>query len=278
MALGFLFLCGCGDDGTPRRDPAGESRCRVDGQVGWNLRPISSEHARAMAAYVRQTRVWDPAAPETEEMPVSWSRLNSDCEKRMVAVQVVLSSTAAPAEAPWRLVPADLGEENLSRLRKTPAIQVGGVGVYGRLRTRQRLLDYDRTPASEATLDLGWPMHFIALLNVEGTCKVMDLSAGDDPLEIPAWLSGFAEGGCAYRQDAALAAAPPPGEEDGCSYAFLGPFEAAILDDPTRIPGQLRDASSSFPAELQDDFGIPDPRTADLPFYLTEYTARPPEP
>lgn len=214
-----------------------------------------------MALYVRQTIVEGDGLK-----PISWSKLNSDCEKRMVAVQYVFTAGQSISGEPLVLRAENFSESNLKRLLQNPAIDVKGIGVYGTLGARQQLLNYNKTPASGRTIDIGWSTHFITLINVEGVCKIVDLSIGDEPVDIETWLSGFFNGTCKHEDDAV------PDKVGNCIYSILEPFTAAILNDPKEIPAALNNASKDFIKELANDFDV-QASAADLPWYLTGYTA-----
>ncbi len=247
-----LFTLAC----RPQDTPGPACSCSLPDDVQVRLCPVSEEQARETAFYARQTQL-NSSVPT----PISWSKLNSDCEKRMVVVQYVFAAGKDPSGIPLVLQPENFSEANLKRLASNPVIDVKGVLVFGTLGATQRLLNYDRTPASLRTRDVGWSSHYITLVNIQGICKVIDLSIGDEPIGIDAWLSGFYNGTCTHEGNA------------GCNYSIIEPFTAAILNDPTKIPAELTEASNNFLKELADDFDIHTATINDLPWYLTEYTA-----
>lgn len=244
-----MLVAACGKDDSPAPSCVGTL---PDGTTV-ALCPISAEQAKVMAFYARQTLV-DSSGPL---LPVSWSRLNTDCEKRMFVVQYTFSAGADPSGRPLTLRQEHFSEANLNQLARNPVNAVKGLRVTstGFMGATQRLLHYNRTLASSKTNDIGWDVHFITIVNIDGICKVIDLSVGDEPIGIEEWLSGF----CAAGE---------------CMYEVLEPFTAHILSDATKIPEDLSTASQDFMKELVRDFDIQNATVDKLPWYLTEYTFR----
>lgn len=213
------------------------------------LSPVSMERARTMAHYTRRTLV-DAGTP----MPVSWSKVNTDCEKRMQLVQYVFTAGSDPTGRPLTLRPENFSESNLKRLAEEPAIDVKGLAIYGQLGATQTLLNYNGTIASPQAFDVGWDIHFITIVNIDGIAKVIDLSVGDEPLDLEGWLSGFAK-------------AP-------FNYDPIDRFTALGRENPSHVPEDLSMASQAFLDDLKQTFGIQDPSLQDLPWFLTRYTAK----
>jgi len=192
--------------------------------------------------------------------------------------QVVLARLAMPAEIPITFCPEDFAADRLAELKAHPAIDSGGILIFAGpdFGPTQALLHYDGTPASDKTRSLGWLYHEIPVVNVQketGTCyMVLDLSAGNKPLEIDAWLSTLVEGGCDYDPETDIGSEAPVEPQMTCTYRFTELFYTFGFDDPTLIPGNLTQDSGLFLELLGDYWGIDNPKEEDLPYYLSRLT------
>jgi hypothetical protein len=257
------------------------------------MRPITRDEARALAAYARQLEVRSLGAVADE--PMAWSLINLQCSDRALAINWALAA-ADPArldEPPPPLRADDITDDSIAALHDAPAFDSARIFVNAPLVTTQRILDPSGT---EVALEPAyWPYHVGTVVNVEGTIEVIDLSVGDEPMSVDAWLASFVspEATCELRDEVdalnqwvywmqASGGAPgydpadaPPTPE--CVYYYVPLFQHR-WDLPPIGAIEARSLAESLVAQtvvfraMLADFGG-GYTDADIPHFLSEYEA-----
>lgn len=154
------------------------------------LRSITATGAEALGSYVRRLNV---AAASGGDQPVVWSLINLQCSDRALAINwaLALADLAALEGSPPPLRHAEVDAAMRERLLR-PSVDSARIFVQAPLVTVQTVVDPEGSSVLEPEAHY-WPYHVGAVLNVEGTLSVLDLSLGDRPVPIPEWLAAFTD-------------------------------------------------------------------------------------
>jgi hypothetical protein len=165
--------------------------------------------------------------------------------------------------------------------------------VAGPLVTRQTLVLPDGTDAPGEPDLYYWAYHHAVGISVDGTIKVLDLSTGDEPRDIQAWLSGFVEAGtpCYHLSDDEHQEVwvywnsvfgnfePPPQPARLCGYTFTPLFTFRRDQKPADLAEFIGFVPSTMVTQLEGmktvlrTKGVPDMAEDLLPGILSRYQA-----
>ena len=201
LCTGYLFLCGCGAGGNDgSADASGGADTGGGPPITPTLRPLSQASATQLIKYLRRMRVADGTNPTR---PVVWSMVNASCQDRAEVLEYGIAAAADPTSPNPVVMPDELTPQQIESLAASPAFDAVSINIAGPLVTSQTLILPDGTDAPEAPDRYYWPYHHTAAINVEGTMKVIDLSIGDEPIDVQTWISGFVDAGtpCFHMND-----------------------------------------------------------------------------
>ena len=158
------------------------------------LRSFTAAEATALGAAARRLRVV-PAGGAPR--PMAWAMVNVSCQERALALEYAIATAAESAAATGpeatALDEGALTAEAALALGDRAADVVAAINVTGPLVTQQTLVLPDGTEVFGERERYFWPYHHGAVLSVDGTPRVIDLSVGDTPIPIDDWLRGFVD-------------------------------------------------------------------------------------
>jgi hypothetical protein len=254
------------------------------------LRPISSTEAVELARYVRSAKTEDTGR---FAYSVAWSMVNQACDSRAELVNwTIATSPESLAGAVGPVVsPADLTQEKIGAVVASPTRDAAIIHIAGPLIAEQTLIDPDGKELVGNPQVVTWYDHMGAVVNVEGTMKVMDLSIGDTPIDIDSWLHSFIspQQPCFLMEDAEFKAVlaywlfvtssldlgmPRPPRVCGYQiYPLLqvqGNRAPASLED---LPSTLGGQNSAFQTVLTMKYGLTTTLER-IPAFLSRYRAK----
>jgi hypothetical protein len=289
-------MLGCdGDDATAER--ATDSEQDGDGSdqdavpLTPELSPISESDAERLGAYVREMKCSGDGNPAS---PIAWSAINGACQDRAQALQLAIAmADPSLSGVPQTLVDSDLNLEALKAIAASPTFDVATINAAGPFATFQTLVDPGGSPIGDHELFWWWSYHHGVVLNVDGELRVLDLSIGDAPVPIAAWLTGFVESpdDCVHAVDDIWSEvwvywnscyqnfeppAPPPVT---CAYTitpiFTFRWDQTVADEESAVIASVTTMNTQtevFRNTVSDSFGV-DLTDEDIASILTDYRA-----
>jgi len=236
------------------------------------LRPVTEEEAAALGAYARRLHVLTGGVLSAN----AWSMINISCQERALALEYAL----AAAETPLGDQPPPMNEDELTagrigELAANPAYDSAAINVTGPLIAEQTLVLPDGTSPTGDPISVTWPYHHGVVINVDGELRVLDLSAGDEPMPIDGWTHGFVDPAvsCFHMEEDEynllwgywLAVhnswIPDERPERLCGYTLTPIFtwrwdQDPLVDAVRFTPGAMLVQFEGFKTVLQSNYGI----------------------
>lgn len=256
LGLGLVLAGpGCGDGGGNNGD----------GAVFPELRSISQSQMEVLAPYVRLLQA---EVSGGDPRPVAWAMVNQSCQDRAQALEYAMATAPeSPGTEPPVMRESDITQEYISDLASDPNYDTATINVAGPLATLQTYVLPDGNPVTGTPQKYYWAYHHGVVVNVEGTLKVLDLSAGDEPLEIDEWIHNFLDPSVechhmnaedfldvwVYWNSAFSGFTPEPGTrpERLCGYTVTDMF--TFREDQT--PADLAEMIAFVPGTMQVQLG-----------------------
>jgi hypothetical protein len=272
------------------------------------LRAISAEQAVELAAYLRRVRVQGgtdempsrqlveaDAEDETGgETPIAWAMINASCEERALVLEYAAASSSFPLpEEPFVMREQDITAESVQALADNPGIDTATINIAGPLIMEAAFRTPDGWVLNGDPAIFYWAYHKGVVVNVEGTLKVIDLSTGDEPLDIDQWAHCLVDESvvCHHMDEdefitmkgywnsmmgAAYLPQDPP--ERICGYTITPMFTFRWDQTPMDLVEQLQWTPDSmitqtggFQSLLSMDYGVT-VSDEDAPWYTCGYT------
>ena len=306
VGLLTAFAIRCSDsehDGTPvdadsglapDADSDGDSAPDTDDPQVPELTPIASEVALQLGSYVRRLKV---RAADHDPYPVAWAFVNVSCEERALALEWAIATADPSLDGdPQTMDEAELTRERIQEVADNPSFDVASINITGPMVAEQYFIQPDGTEVGEMPFTLFWTYHHGAALNVDGTIKVLDLSQGDEPIDIDTWYSALVEPDVEcfpmgnkewqdvwiYWNSVLNGFELPPEPNRLCGYTITPMFKMRWdlpiqFDQLGWTPSTMEVQTLAFMTTLSDgrygyDLEIP---ISDVPFFTSRYVGKP---
>jgi hypothetical protein len=273
------------------------------------LQAISAEEADQLIAFLRQVRVrgvadeqpiralYDSGSEDdvSQEYPIAWAMINASCEERALVLEYAAASSSFPLpEEPFVMRAEDITAASVQALADNPGIDMATINIAGPLILEAVFRDPDGSALSGNPFIMYWAYHKGVVVNVEGTLKVIDLSTGDEPLDIDQWAHCLVDESvvCHHMQEdefirmkgywnsmmgAAYEPQDPP--ERICGYTITPMFTFRWDQNPMDLVDQLQwtpdtmvTQTEAFRSLLSMDYGVT-VNAGDESGYTCVYTA-----
>jgi len=247
LAVSFflVFLNGCGSSQEKPSLP--------------ELRVLSPSQAAELIPYVRKLKT---VVNNGNPRPNAWALVNASCQDRAIALEYAFAAaTDPPGAEPPAMRDSDLTPEKIMALAENPRYDVATLNVTGPLAALQTYVLPYGNPVTESSEKNYWAYHHAVAINIEGEIKVVDLSAGDEPLTIDEWVHSFVVSSIecihmnaddfhdlwVYWNSAFTGFEPGKRPQKLCGYTFTKMF--SFREDQT--PEDLADFIRSVPSTMQ---------------------------
>jgi len=255
-----------------------------------SLREITSEEAEQLVTYLRHVRI--KASPDGEEYPMAWAMINTCCEERTMVMEYATASSSFPLpDEPFVMSSDDITDEAIENLADNPGIDIATINITGPMITDVvfQYPDGSQIPGEPAVIY--WPYHRSAVVNVEGTLKVIDLSTSTGLMDIDEWAQNLVYGSveCYHMTEEeytdlkaywnTMMSGPyedleRPERIYGYTITpiFTARWDQAPLADQLKwTPSQMETQSGAFKSFMSDSYGIT-VSDSDEAFYTCIYT------